>query len=494
MNKKRNIAIIGAGIGGLSSACLMAAKGYKVTVFEKNKRVGGKMNLFQSDGFTFDTGPSLLTMPHILERLFSECGYKLAEHLKLIPLSPVCRYFYQDGKSFDCFDNRGLTVSEIRNIAPEDAEAYSSFLDYSEDLYRKTEQAFIYNPLFDLSDFKDLDLLSFLGIDAFNTVSSRVDSYFKSPYLRKFFKRFTTYNGSSPYQAPATLNVIPHVELNQGGFYVDGGIYKIAETLFWMAQNLGVNFKFDTTIESISVNNGAVSGISAGSDYFDSDLVIANSDATETIVHLIDSDKISARQRKKAEQIEPSCSGFVLLLGIDRKYDQLKHHNIFFSDDYRSEFDQIFDLKKMPEDPTIYVANTSVSNPAHAPEGGSNLFILVNAPYLSDQYNWDIHADEYENKVISELQKRGLEDLREHIKVKERITPRDFYDRYLSNKGSIYGTSSNSKFSAFLRPRNKSREINGLYFVGGSTHPGGGIPLVVQSALNAAELIDRYEF
>ena len=200
----------------------------------------------------------------------------------------------------------------------------------------------------------------------------------------------------------------------------------------------------------------------------------------------------TAKKRKTAA-IEPSCSGFVLLLGLDTSYSELKHHNIFFSNDYRLEFQQIFDEKTMPEDPTIYIANTSFSNAEHAPEGGSNLFILINAPYLSEQVNWDTEKDVYRKKIIRLLEDKGLSGLSSHIKFQKVITPRDFYDLYASNKGSIYGTSSNDKFSAFVRPRNKSRQFDNLYFVGGSTHPGGGIPLVIQSAFNAVKLIDRYE-
>ncbi len=223
-----NVSVIGAGLGGLSAACLLAAKGHKVTIFEKNDTVGGKMNQVEANGFRFDTGPSLLTMPFILEKLFHECNAKLHDHLELIPLDPICKYFYQDGTIFHNFEDRDKTIAEIKRFAPEDADAYQEFLNYAENLYHKTADAFIFNPLYSFTDFKELNLLSFFGIDAFTTVSERVNSKFDSSYLRKFFKRFTTYNGSSPFQAPATLNVIPHVDLNLGVFFVIGGLYHVA--------------------------------------------------------------------------------------------------------------------------------------------------------------------------------------------------------------------------------------------------------------------------
>ena len=487
------IGIIGAGIGGLATAGLLANEGHEVHVFEKNDRVGGKMNYVEKNGFRFDTGPSLFTMPYILEKLYAKMGTTLQNELTLRPLSPICRYFYKDGTVFDCFENNTETLAQIRKFAPEDEKAYLDFLNYSENLYHKTADSFIFNPLYEFKDFKDLDLLSFFGIDAFSTVSDRVDSKFKSLYLRNFFKRFTTYNGSSPFKAPATLNVIPHVEINQGGFYIDGGLYMLAKNLVKIAESNGVVFHFNANVKKIQTTNKKVTGILVNEKLFETDIVISNSDATETVVKLLDSSAASPSKKKKATAVEPSCSGFVVLLGTDTKYDQLVHHNLFFTSNYEQEFKQIFDEKVMPDDPTIYIANTSYSNPEHAPKDGSNLFILVNAPYLSENYHWGKNTTTYSDLIIDKLEKRGLTDLKKHIIFQEIITPEDFYHAYASNKGSIYGTSSNSKFAAFARPRNKYRDVDGLYLVGGSTHPGGGIPLVVQSALNAVELIHRYE-
>ena len=257
-----------------------------------------------------------------------------------------------------------------------------------------------------------------------------------------------------------------------------------------MALSLGVTISYNSKVDRIHVLNECIKGIeTANGKLMECDLVVANSNASETILNLIDDQSIPQKRKEKTSDLEPSCSGFVMLLGIDRVYDQLIHHNIFFSSNYQHEFRQIFKEKVMPEDPTIYIANTSFSDPDHAPDGSSNLFVMVNAPYLSESYDWN--SDDYSDKVISDLESRGLNDLSKHIKYRSSITPKDFYEKYLSNKGSIYGTSSNDKFSAFVRPRNKSKEIEGLYFVGGSTHPGGGIPLVIQSAINAVKLMGR---
>ena len=484
--------VIGAGLGGLAVSSLLARKGYKVTVYEKNESPGGKMQQLEAKGYRFDTGPSLFTMPFILENLFEECGKSLSDYLTFSELEPLCRYFYKDGVIFDNYSDRNKTEAEIKRFAPHDAIAYSSFLDRSEEIYNKTADAFLFNPLYSLKDLKHLNVLNFLDIDAFSTVSDKVDDFVESDHLRSFFKRFTTYNGSSPYQAPATLNVIPHVELNQGGYYVDGGLYQIAEALHKLATDCGVEFKFGSKVAAIKVHQRKVDGIVLDDrSEISCDLLVANSDATDTMLQLLPNDALTKRKKEKQKSIEPSCSGFVLMLGCNKTWKVLKHHNIFFSDNYRKEFDDIFKSKTMPENPTIYIANTSYSNPEHAPEGSSNLFILVNAPYVTDDQDWDLLNETYSEFLIDELEKRGLMGLRDSIKFSSIITPEDFLKRYGSNRGSIYGTSSNSKFAAFLRPRNKIKGIKNLYMVGGSTHPGGGIPLVVQSAFNAIDLLER---
>lgn len=489
------IKIIGAGLGGLAASCLLAKQGHDVTILEKNSNPGGKINEIRSHGFRFDTGPSLLTMPFILEKLFDFCDEEISDYLDIRPLDPICRYFYPNGSQFDCYQDSGVNIAQIQQFAPDDVQAYKKFQQYSQQLYERTKEAFLFNPLYGLSDLGELNPLDFLKIDAFKTVSERIDLMFESTELRKFFKRFTTYNGSSPYQAPATLNVIPHVELAMGGYYIEGGMYALIEALVKLTRKFSITIRNNTEIAAIETQKGKISGVrDTSGDYHRADLVVSNADAAETYLEILDGDnKLSAWKKSKMTNLEPSCSAFVMLLGTDKKYNALTHHNIFFSEDYQREFKQIFEEKVMPDDPTIYIANTSESNPGHAPKNGSNLFVLVNAPYLSDRYSWEKQKETYYTNVLKKLQVRGLTDLSDHIVYSKCITPKDFYQQYRSNRGSIYGTSSNNKLSAFMRPRNKCRSIKGLYLVGGSTHPGGGIPLVTLSAFHAVELINRFE-
>ncbi len=486
------VGVIGSGIGGLSAACELAKDGHDVTVYEKNAMPGGKLGELVIDGFRFDTGPSLFTMPFVAEELFGYCGFKLQDFLHLQPLTPLCRYTYADGTVFDSFEDRDEAVSAIKELSDPDSRAYSAFLDHASTLYSRTAQSFIFNPLADVRDLRSLRWWDMLRIDAFTTVSDRIDRTFESDYMRMFFKRFTTYNGSNPWQAPATLNVIPHVELNQGGYYVKGGLYRIAEALVKMADMLGVKFHYQALVQQIGHQSGQAKYLLVDGSIVEHDLIVSNSDATHTYTKLISDEVISAQKKAHLASVEPSCSGFVLLLGIDRTYDQLVHHNIFFSSDYRREFDDIFKRGKLPTDPTIYVANTSYSDPNHAPSGGSNLFILVNAPWVrehSEISEADVEA--YAEKIMLNLAGHGLRGLKASVQVQKVLSPSDFQSLWLSNRGSIYGTSSNHRLAAFLRPRNRSPFLRNLYLVGGSTHPGGGIPLVMLSARHACELIRR---
>lgn len=487
-SKYRKVVVIGAGIGGLAAACLLAADGCKVKVLEKNQTIGGKMNQFEKGGFRFDTGPSLLTMPGVLRQLFEYCGAKMEDYLDLVPLSPLCRYHFPDGTSFNAHSDLQQTLDEIQKLAPEDLSNYKDFLDYARQLYNLTADVFLFHPLRSYTDLLQLPLRDFFRADAFRTVSGRVDKSVESPYLRQFFKRFATYNGSSPFQVPATINVISHVEMNMGGYYVQGGLYQIALALEKLAESLGVTIKTDVTVRRVEMNEDLIEGVTTDEGYHVADLVVSNADAHHTYLDIIPHYVTPASKRRQIDRTEPSCSGFVFMLGTRKRWEQLGHHTIFFSRDYRSEFEDIFRHKRLPSDPTIYIANTSVVDSQHAIEGGSNLFILVNSPYLDQQHDWDKIESEYVKVIISELEKRGLHGLSDSIVVQETITPRDFFRKYRSNRGSIYGTSSNSRLAAFMRPRNRSPYVENLWLVGGSTHPGGGIPLCVISAFHACDI------
>ncbi len=520
------IAIIGAGMGGLATGIRLAVAGHKVDIYEQNERVGGKLNLLEQAGFRWDTGPSLITMPFVYRQLFESAGRKLEDYVDLVPVEPVCRYFYPDGTRFEASDSIGHMTAEIERLNPADVQGYFRFMAYSRKLYDLTAEAFLFQGINSGRDFFKLKPQTAFQIDPFRTVHQAVKSYFKDPHLVQLFDRYATYNGSSPYLAPATLNIIPYVELGMGGWYIKGGLYQLACAYARLAQEIGVQIHCgpEWGVSRILTENRRATGLLLTSDQeIQADLVIANSDVAYTKRELLESGvegrgsgvregdggqeaeagdfrssifdfrlKTSVLS-PQSSVLEPSCSGFVLFLGVNRQYAQLAHHNIMFSQDYMAEFDTIFKDKKPSADPTIYICWTGCTDPTHAPPGKSNLFVLVNAPYLSSAFDWQAPgaAQTYRDLVIKRMEEFGLDGLSQNIESEAIMTPLDLERRYNADRGAIYGTSSNSRFSAFLRPPNRSRRYKGLYFVGGSTHPGGGVPLVTLSAKIVADLIAR---
>lgn len=485
----KNAIIIGAGLGGLAAAIRLAKTGFSVTVLEKNESVGGKVNLVAAGGYKFDTGASLLTMRRVLAELFEFAGKRVEDYLEIVPLDPICRYFWSDGSRFDASSNLPETENEIGKFAPSDVENFRNFLADAKRKYEVAEKTFLAHSLNDLPRllrpkyFADL-----LAISSMQTLDTHVKKYFQSPKLRQLFNRFATYNGSSPFQTPATFALIPYVEFGLGAWYVRGGMYEIPQALAKLASELNVEIKTNVEVEKILVENKTAVGVRLknGAE-LKSDYVIANSDAVETYRNLIDA------KNPRIENLEPSSSGFVLLLGARKQFPALAHHNIFFADDYEAEFDAIFKDLRPARNPTIYVSATTRTDPTQAPAGHENLFVLVNAPYTAAQTDWEKEKRNYRDLIIRKLEAFGLDDLENSIDFEQVITPADFESKYRANRGSIYGVSSNGIFSAFLRPPNKARKIENLYFAGGATHPGGGIPLVLISGKLAADLILRKE-
>ena len=491
----KKIIIIGAGLGGLSAACRLAKSGFSVTVLEKNESVGGKVNQIESGGYKFDTGASLVTLPHIFEELFEFCGKQLSDYLTFEKLDPICRYFWSDGTVFDASQDLEKTEQQIAKIAPEDVGNFRKYIADAKKKYEIAEKTFLSKSLNELPELLTAkNLPDLMKISSLKTLAKHNANYFKSEKMRQLFNRFATYNGSSPYKIPATFALIPFVEFGFGAWYVRGGIYEIPKALEKLALELGVEFIFDETVEKILIKDGKATGIKLKNelddeDFLFADIIISNADAVVTYRELIEEKDRKSFPDKKLEKREPSSSGFVLLLGAKKKFPLLAHHNIFFSDDYHTEFRHIFDIRIPTPHPTIYVSASSVSDETQAPQGSENLFVLVNVPYMRWQVNWDFEAVPYRNVIVRKLEKFGLENLSESIEFEEFITPEDFEDIYRANKGSIYGISSNGILSAFRRIPNKSKDIENLYFTGGATHPGGGMPLVLLSGKMAADLI-----
>ncbi|MDZ4670478.1 MAG: phytoene desaturase family protein [Phototrophicales bacterium] len=488
MTDKKPIIIIGAGIGGLSAAIRLAVAGERVVIIEKNAQVGGKMYQIEKDGYRWDTGPSVITMRHVFEELFRVAGRNLDDYITLLPLEPLTRYFYPDGMMFDATSNLSHMAEQIAEWDERDVAGYFRYLAYVATIHRITGPVFIYDQPPRLASFLKVPITDWLKADPLRQMQPAINGFVKSPYLRQLLGRFATYVGGSPYHAPATLNVIAHVEMTGGVWYPQGGVYTIAQALEKLAGELGVEIRTSTPITKIDVKNGvAVAVITASGERIESRAILANADVTTVYENLLPREFAEKRLNKLKRQ-EPSGSGFVMLLGVEGNYPQLAHHNILFSGDYRREFMSIFKQGIPADDMTIYIAITSKTDSSHAPHGHENWFVMVNAPAVSLQYDWDSQKMAYREKVLTRLGQFGIE-IRDKIRSEQIITPNDLQAMSGAWRGALYGASANSKWTAFKRPHNRCADIRGLYFAGGTTHPGGGVPMVMLSGKVASEMI-----
>jgi phytoene desaturase len=484
--------VVGAGLGGLAAALRLARAGRRVLVLEKNARAGGKLNLVARDGFCWDTGPSLLTMPWVLRELFAACGQDADAALELVRVEPTCRYFFPDGARFDAWQSLPELAQEIDRLSPGELPRFFAFLAYAGRIYEATAESFLLRPLDGgLRDMFNPRLMrDSWKLDAFRSVDAAAAAFFKSPHLRQVIGRYATYNGSSPYLAPATFNVIPYIEFVEGGWYLRGGMYGLARALLGLAEELGVELRTESPVAKVLFEGRRAVGVQlADGEQLRARDVVVNADVLYAYRELLGDAPGQRRAVARIARLEPSCSGFILMLGVRGSYPQLAHHSIFFSGDYAREFRAIFEKGVPAPDPTVYVCATALSDPSHAPPGHLNLFVLVNAPALGGRVCWEREAQGYRDLVVRKLERMGLEGLEGRIVCEELWTPEQIAAHYNAERGAIYGLASNQMLAAFLRPPIRPRGLRGLYFVGGSTHPGGGIPLVLLSGKAVAERI-----
>jgi phytoene desaturase len=486
-----SIVVIGAGIGGLSAAISLAAAGRRVLVLEQQAQVGGKMSQVVAEGYRFDTGPSVITMRHVIEDLFRLAGRDLADYLDLVAVEPLTRYLFPDGRRLDVTRDWPNLARQIADFDPADVAGYLRFLAFASDIHRVTGPVFIYNEPPSLGSFLRVPPRDMLRVDAWSTMDRAISRYVRNPQLRQLLARFATYVGASPYHAPATLSVVAHVELTGGVWYPRGGVYAIAEAMARLASDLGVEIRTSVPVQEIIVERGRAIGVHTRTgERIAAAHIVANVDVATVYNRMLPPDAVPSHTARRLGALPTSCSGFVMLLGVQREHRELAHHNILFCADYRREFEDIFRRGVPPTDPTVYVAITSKSDPSHAPEGCENWFVLVNAPPLGDAFDWATGVPAYRELVLSTIARHGF-DIRNHIAYEQIRTPHAIADLTGAWRGALYGISSNNPLNAFRRPHIRCPHVRGLYFAGGTTHPGGGVPMVTLSGMTAANILMR---
>ena len=496
------IGVVGSGLGGLAAACTLAARGHKVVLFEKNPWLGGKAAQHEDSGYRFDMGPTILTVPSVLERIFSEAGERMDASLDLRRIDPQWRCFFEDRSVLDLDQDSVAMARRLRAYSPQSEAGYGEFLAMSEKLHEVSRKFFFWRSVEDIGDTldfkKNMDLATLRDVASLRmgrSVAREIRKRVPDGRVAQMLDHFVQYVGSSPYLAPAVLSSIAHMQTSEGVWYPIGGTRAVPEALAALAGRLDVEVRTETSIARIERqgngrDGGRVSGVvTATGERVPLSAVVSNMDSVRTYRELVSGEAGLRFARGKPR--EPACSGVVLYLGLDRAYEQLSHHNFVFSRDPEEEFDAIYHKGEPAPDPTCYVAAPSITEPGVAPAGGEALYILVHAPYLRPQHDWSAMLPAYRQVIFDKLARTaGMTDLASRIRTERVLTPVDIHERYRVLDGAIYGLASHGKFMGAFKPGNRSRQVDGLYLAGGSAHPGPGMPMVMMSGWIAADSLD----
>lgn len=506
-DQTQRVVVIGAGLGGLAAACTLAARGYRVTLADKNPWLGGKAAVLDEAGYRFDMGPTILTMPKVLRRVFDEAGVDMNDRLDLRRLDPQWRCFFDGGHVLDLHEQTDAMRAELGRFASvtQDTpatdlpEKYRQFIDYTKQLHDISERFFFWKPIGGLGDMFDWKasfdpkmLRDVLSMGMGRSVAKTIRQYVPDARVAQMLDHFTQYVGSSPYGSPTILCGIAHMQTDEGVWYPIGGTRAVPEALTQLATELGVELRTQCDIARINVRKAEVYGVETTTgESIPCAAVVSNMDSIRTHRELLNGD--GQRFLKRHRGAEPACSGVVLYLGLNRRYEQLAHHDFVFSHDPHEEFDYIYNKGEPAPDPTCYLAvPTNTEAPGRvAPEGGEALYILVHTPYLRDHHNWSKILPEYRKVILDKLERTaGMEGLEDAIVTERSLTPQDIHDRYRVLNGAIYGLASHGTFLGGFKPGNRSKDIKGLYLAGGAAHPGPGMPMVLMSGWIAADTLD----
>jgi diapolycopene oxygenase len=491
-NNKR-VVVIGAGLGGMSAAIMLARNGFQVTVLEKNAHVGGKLNQLQTKGFSFDLGPSIFTLPHIFRPVFEGDGKRLEDYIALQRVDPQWRNFFEDGVVLDLWENREQMRAELAGFGPRVIREYEDFLSYSRQQYEIVERGYLRHGLDTFGQFlRFYGLKDARNLDYLRSMSGSISKRLSNRYLRDIFEYFIKYVGSSALDSPAFMNLMPNIQMEFGLWYVSGGLYQLAHAFRRRLDECGVTLHLEHEVLRIDQEGGAVTSVLVrGSDgntvALQADFVVSNMEVIPAMRKLLSA---TPAVMKKLQRFQPSCSGIVLHLGLDRVYPQLAHHNFFYSSDLHAHFRRVFREGKLPDDPTLYVVAPTRTDPSQAPPGCDNIKILPHIPPLDDSR--PTTREDYialKEICLDKLERMGLTDLRRHIVVEDFWTPFDIEARYGSNRGSIYGVVCDRRHNFAFKAPKQSAQFRNLFFVGGSVNPGAGMPMVTLSGQHVARMI-----
>ncbi len=488
------IIIIGAGLGGLALACRLAKQGKKVDIYEKNAFAGGRIAQHKVKGYTIDLGPTLLLMPHEFEELFSYCGKKMSDYVPIEQLHPHYRLHFWNETTLDVSSNLPFLLSQIEKISPHDKQGLLDFLSHENKIYEKVYPTFIANspPSMWKMVFSG-KFLKMLNADGDFSLWELTNDYFWDERIALAFSFQSMYLGQSPAQTPATYGIIPYVELTQGVWFPPKGMQSLVLGIEKLATELGVKIRYGKKVKEILIENKKAVGVKLeiGSE-IRAERVVCNLDLPAAYANLIPESQRKKYTNQKLQKMEYGCSAFMLYLGVDKDYPQLLHHNVFFSNDFLHHFHQLFVEKRIPDELNLYLNVPTRTNSPFAPKGKHLLYVLVPVPNQKEnRIDWVREKESFSSRIIEQLEKYGLKDLSKHVKMKKMFTPDDWESLAGVRFSSTFGLSPTFFQSSIFRPNQKSEEFKDLFFVGASTHPGSGMPMVLISARTCEKLISQ---
>jgi phytoene desaturase len=500
------VGVIGSGLAGLSAACTLAARGHKVEVFEKNAWIGGKAAQLKEQGFRFDMGPTILIQPSVLRKVFEEAERRMEDYIPMVKLDPQWRCFFEDGTRIDLRDSAAEMAAELDAIWPNMGAGYLKLMEKSEQLHSISDRFFFWRSIGSMRDTMDVKgafdlkvLRDVMRMRLGSTIAKVIRENIPDANTAQMLDHFVQYVGSSPDASPAILLSIGHMQMEEGIWYPMGGTRAVPEGLAKLARELEVVFHTSTDVARIVTDvtptgrgGSNVKGLVTTDGVTHAfDAIVSNEDAVRTHRELL-AGTSAARHFEHKRSYEPACSGVVLYLGLNRRYDHLAHHDFVFSRDPHEEFHAIYDQGIPAPDPTCYLAATAATDPASAPEGGEALYVLVHTPYLRRGQDWTKMLPGYRQVILDKLKRTaGLTDIEDRIVFERHLTPQDIHDRYRVLNGAIYGISSHGVYNGAFKPANRSAEVKGLYLAGGAAHPGPGMPMVMMSGWIAADSLDQ---
>jgi len=488
MTTRPTVAVIGSGIGGLAVAIRLAAAGHRVTVFEANAEAGGKIAEHRVDGFRFDRGPSVLTMPQYIDELFELHHENPRDHFNYTRLDPIFKYFFEDGTRIETPADPERLADELAAKTTVKRERVLEFLSRSKEKLELTDPVFLQRSLHQWRNYLDKatlrGILNFRKVEAFTTMAKANMALFKDAKVADIFNRYASYNGSDPYQAPATLNLISHYEITLGAYYPQGGMYGLIRALVGLAMRAGVIFRFSARVEEIGVTKGSATSLTVAGQQLAFDRIVSNADVNTTYERLMPSQKRPSLTLDR----QKSSSVIVFYWGMKGHFPQVGLHNNFMAADMEAEYRHIFKTQSISRDPSVYLYVSCKQNPEDAPAGCENWFAMVSVPHDTGQ-DWDALVSQTRQDVLAKLSRQLGTDLASRITTESVLDPRLVASSTSSILGAVFGNSSNGMFAAFLRHPNFSTRIRGLYFCGGSVHPGSSIPLCLLSAKITATMV-----